>query len=114
MKNFILIILSLLILSITSYSQDEERLCGTISGSVIDNHTKAKLQGVNVYLMGTKLGASTDSSGEFTIKDVPVGTYALRASLLGYSDLIRTDIVVTNIKSVVVLFELIESTVEFG
>jgi len=114
MKNFILIILSLLILSITSYSQDEERLRGTISGSVIDNHTKAKLQGVNVYLMGTKLGASTDSSGEFTIKDVPVGTYALRASLLGYSDLIRTDIVVTNIKSVVVLFELIESTVEFG
>ncbi len=114
MKNFILIILSLLILSITSYSQDEERLRGTISGSVIDNHIKAKLQGANVYLMGTKLGVSTDVSGEFTIKDVPVGTYALRASLLGYSDLIQTDIVVTNIKPVVVLFELIESTVEFG
>ena len=114
MKNFILIILSLLILSITSYSQDEERLRGTISGSVIDNHTKGKLQGANVYLMGTKLGVSTDVSGEFTIKDVPVGAYALRASLLGYSDLIQTDIVVTNIKPVVVLFELIESTVEFG
>jgi hypothetical protein len=114
MKNWILIILTLLILTIKCYSEDEKRLSGIISGRVNDNHTKAILRGANVYLVGTKIGTSTNSVGEFTIKDVPVGTYALRASLLGYSDLIQADVVVTNIKPAVVFFELIESTVEFG
>jgi hypothetical protein len=43
-----------------TYSQQNDKIEGTISGYVIDNHTKANLQGANIYLIGTKLGTSTD------------------------------------------------------
>lgn len=112
-KIIIMLILSSLFLA-NLHSQEEEPLEGNISGKVIDNHTKAKLEGVNIFLLGTKSGATTDSAGSFTISGVPAGTYAVRASIIGYSDQVRTDVVVTNVKTAIVLFELIESTLELG
>ena len=37
----------------------------------------------------TPLGAATTDDGRFTIADVPVGTYTLKASLVGYSTITR-------------------------
>jgi outer membrane receptor for ferrienterochelin and colicins len=43
-----------------------------------------KLPFVNVVLEGTTKGAATDENGHFLIKDVPVGTYRLLVTSLGF------------------------------
>ena len=58
---------------------------GKISGTVTDAKTGEKLPGVNVVIEGTKLGATTNPDGFYTILNVPPGGYRLKASLVGYA-----------------------------
>lgn len=58
---------------------------GKISGTIVDSKTKEPLIGVNIILLGTTLGASSDVDGFFTILNVPPGTYNVRASYIGYT-----------------------------
>src|SRR5574342_43648 len=55
-----------------------------ISGHVTDAGSGLPLPNVNVFLANTTLGAVTDAEGWYNIRGVPVGTYELVASLLGY------------------------------
>ena len=71
------IVLLLLISSHFAYS-------GTIRGRVTDSRTGEALQGTNVVLLGTNLGAMADSSGKYTILNVPGGRWFLQTSQLGY------------------------------
>lgn len=57
---------------------------GSIKGSVKDS-TGSPLTGVNVALLKLNKGASTNADGNFTIKDVPPGTYKLRFSFIGFA-----------------------------
>jgi hypothetical protein len=50
---------------------------GKISGYVYDSQDKSPLPGANVFLKGTRLGASTDLKGQYVIQKVPVGSYTL-------------------------------------
>lgn len=66
-------------------------LCGQeaprveITGRVFDDSTSFPLQNVNVFLAHTSLGGGTDENGWFHISNVPVGSYEIVASRLGYS-----------------------------
>ncbi len=55
-----------------------------ISGRVTDVETGEPLYGATVLLVGTSMGAVTDSHGQYLIQNVPPGTYELRASYIGY------------------------------
>lgn len=57
---------------------------GKITGKISDVQTGEALPGANVLLKGTSLGASTDINGEYTIINVPDGSYTLRVSYVGY------------------------------
>ena len=57
---------------------------GKIAGKVVDNTTNEPLPGVNVFIEGTSLGASTDVYGNFSISLVPAGTHRVKASCIGY------------------------------
>ncbi len=57
-----------------------------ISGRVFDARTGVPLVGANVYLEGTQRGTSTDADGQYVISRVPIGTYTLVASMLGYKE----------------------------
>jgi len=57
---------------------------GRITGTVTDTQTKQPLIGASVALVGTTLGGITDENGRYTIANVPVGTYKLRISSVGY------------------------------
>ena len=65
---------------------------GTITGTVMDRVSNEPLPSANVLVLGTSLGASTDPDGNFTIREVPVGTYQVRATLVGYEPVILADI----------------------
>jgi TonB-dependent receptor len=56
----------------------------TIEGNIKDAKTKEALWGANVIVMGTSLGASTDKNGNYTLLNVPIGSYELRVTYIGY------------------------------
>ena len=62
---------------------------GTLTGTVIGADSEEPLPSVNVGIVDTPLGAATGTDGRFRISDVPVGTYTVKASLVGYSDVER-------------------------
>lgn len=68
---------------------------GKIVGSVVDAANNEPLPGANVIVDGTNLGAATDAEGRFVIVNVPVGTYNVSATMIGYSRLTKTDVLVT-------------------
>jgi outer membrane receptor protein involved in Fe transport len=57
---------------------------GKLSGEVVDASTNEPLVGATVIVEGTSMGAATDLNGRFVILDVAPGTYALKASAVGY------------------------------
>ncbi len=54
----------------------------SISGLVQDSSNP--LYGANVFLVGTSMGSTTDSSGNYQIIGIPVGKYRLQADYIGY------------------------------
>ena len=54
-----------------------------VSGTITDSNTGEALPGVNVVLKGTTIGASTNSSGKFSL-NVPNLTGTLQVSFIGY------------------------------
>lgn len=59
---------------------------GKIRGKVIDESTGEALPFANVYLEGTTIGGATNLDGEYVILNIPVGTYVVVASVIGYKN----------------------------
>ena len=57
---------------------------GRISGTATDSASGRPLSAVQVAIPGTRLGASTDEAGRFTIAGVADGTYTLEVRRLGF------------------------------
>ncbi len=57
---------------------------GKLSGVVTDADTGEPLPGANVVLVGTLLGTASDIDGNYFVIGVPVGTYDVTASFVGY------------------------------
>ncbi len=60
---------------------------GKISGVITDAQTKEPLVGVSVSVVGTSMGAITDANGVYNIVNVPVGTYTLKLTSVGFASL---------------------------
>ncbi|MCX6139059.1 MAG: TonB-dependent receptor [Ignavibacteriales bacterium] len=84
---------------------------GKIRGKVVDSGSKEPLIGANVALLSTTFGASTDINGDFTIVNVPAGTYTLRATFVGYSSMTISNIRVNNDLTTTLDFRLVAETV---
>ena len=89
--KFSLIITLILILNTALFAES----VGVITGKVIDADKKSPLSYANVTVVGTKLGAETDSLGQFYISNVPVGTQRVKVEFIGYLTQTKTDILVT-------------------
>ncbi len=68
---------------------------GKIAGVVKDAESGSALPGANVIIVGSTLGAACDMNGEYFIINVPVGTYDLKASMMGYQALVVQQVKVT-------------------
>ncbi|MFA7227386.1 MAG: TonB-dependent receptor, partial [Melioribacteraceae bacterium] len=87
-------------------------LKGTISGRVIDEVSNEPIPGVNIIVMDSEKGAATDLDGEFKISNLEAGNYQLRISALGYSTIIKSDIIVNNAKPTVLLIKMVGTLIE--
>ena len=86
---------------------------GKITGVAKNGESGDVLAGVNVLIDGTTLGGATDVNGRYFILNVPVGTYALKATYIGFKDYTITDVLVTIDHTTHVDFNM-ESTVIEG
>lgn len=91
-----------------------QELVGEINGIVIDLTTKKAIPYANVVVLGTNYGAATDENGKYLIKNIPLNTYRLRASVIGYTAQTITDIVLQSNKPVAVNFELLPQAIEIN
>ncbi len=57
---------------------------GSLSGYVSDGETSESLPGAHVYLPDLRLGTTTNDAGYFAISALPIGTYNVRFSYLGF------------------------------
>lgn len=99
-----LVFLSFLFLFLTGFAQ------GTITGKVIDASTREALPYVNLVVVGTQIGATTDDNGNFTINKAPFGFVKVQASYVGYQTSLSDDYLVTAEKVPYILIELKENT----
>jgi len=109
-KIFLVILFFFQIIPNYTYSQ-ENKLVGKIEGVIIDAETKAELIGANILILNSTIGAATDLDGKFVIENVPVGNYSIKISFLGYTPIIKTDIIVRSNRITSVNGELSPSSI---
>lgn len=104
MKFFLFLLFSATII----FSQNT----GTITGRAIDKSSREPLPGVNIIVMGENTGTTTDTDGNFTIKNLTPGIYSVKASFIGYNDQIKTEISVNNARPANIEFLMTTSVIE--
>ena len=57
---------------------------GTVTGLIVASTTNQPINGAQVSLEGTDLGALTNARGRFLITRVPAGTYNVQVVYVGY------------------------------
>ena len=85
---------------------------GTISGTVTDKDTGSGIKGATVTAKG--YSNTTDVNRDYTISNVPAGTYAVTASATGYYSQIQENIEVRENQTTAVNFQLIEAPDHVG
>ena len=78
--------LPIVVLALLAFAHPTLAQTGTVSGSVLDRQTGDPLVGAIIFLEGTQIGITCDVEGRFQLFDVPVGTYVLASSMIGYQD----------------------------
>ena len=94
MKHGFIVIFSLL--NLTTYCQT-----GKIRGRITNTAIESDLKYITIYLAhGDTLvkdkGANTDSLGNFTIDEIPLGQYCLLVQQLGFRDFILDSLTISN------------------
>jgi outer membrane receptor protein involved in Fe transport len=74
------LLLVMLMVPVLAYAQNT----GKLSGRVVDTSTGEGLPGASVVVQDINLGVATDVDGYYVIVGVPVGTYNVQVSFVGY------------------------------
>jgi len=83
---------------------------GTLRGTVTDARTGEPLIGATVLVLQSDYGVATDVDGRFEISGIPVETYNVQASYVGYENSTRFNVVVRSEGNQELNFELTSST----
>ena len=87
---------------------------GILNGKVTDVSNSEPLIGVNIIVVELEnTGTATDINGYFEIA-LPVGSYSLKASLIGYSTVVKTDVIVKSGTEETINIQLSSTTLELG
>ena len=104
--------LSILLILFLGASAAEVFAQGKIVGHVKDKSTGEALIGVNIIIVGSNLGAATDLEGDYTIVNVPVGQYTLKASMVGATSVSQQGVVVSTDQITRVDFQLEQTAIQ--
>ncbi len=79
---------------------------GSIKGTIVDKDSNKPLDFCNVIILGTTMGAMARNGGQFVINLVPVGTYQVKASFVGYDAQTISDVNVDANKATILEIKL--------
>ena len=92
MNKLFFLFFSFLSLSILSFAQNT----GNLTGRVLDKNTQTPIELATVQIESLNKGSTTDSLGYFQIDKIPVGTYNILISYLGYKTYTLYNVVVSS------------------
>jgi hypothetical protein len=87
---------------------------GNLEGIVVDESNKNPLIGVNIYILNKNTGTTTNEKGNYYFKDLPVGTYTIQFSYIGYEKVIKTDIIIRSKRTTYLNIQMQTSSVELN
>lgn len=101
-------------LSEKSWAQED--YTQTVTGLILDASTKRPLPFTNVMVVDSDppIGAITDTTGRFVLRNVPIGRVAIQASFIGYDPINVSEILVSTGRQTQVNIEMNESSAELG
>lgn len=112
----IFILFSICFFTLHSFAQTNASYSSNIRGKVIDAESQTPIPGANITVVDmdgkVNIGSMSDFDGEFTIQNLPVGRYTIKASFLGYKPEIKRNILVQSGKELYLIFELTEMVVK--
>lgn len=108
MRSILIIFLACLLLPWSLHAG----ITGKIAGRVLDSSTGEPLPGANVIIVGTVMGAATDIDGYYYVLNIPVGTYEVQATVIGYEPLLQTEVKVSVDLTTTVDFSLKPTVIE--
>jgi len=98
-----LIPIFILLTSIPVFSQN-----GSMNGIVTSKATGETIPGVNIYLLGTTIGASSDLDGNYTVNYIPAGAYSVVASFISYKSDTINNVKIEKGKNTILNFKIEE------
>lgn len=90
-----------------------EKTDANIKGHVIDKKTSEHLPYITVSLKGTTIGVTTDATGHYLLKNLPLGKFTIEAKFVGYQTQ-QFDIELKKGKTLEINFELEESNISLN
>ena len=100
--------LIILLLLCTSSKLSLAQTTGSFQGKIIEQSTKQPVGGANIQVGNTTFGAVTDSTGAFNIEQIPVGSYPITISRIGFQTKIISEVIITANKTYYSEVELLE------
>ncbi len=85
---------------------------GSISGTILEKNTQQLLSGASISLAGTNLSAVADTNGRFRVLNIPVKSYNLVISSIGFKTFTLYNIVVSTGNENVFNIELEQETAQ--
>jgi len=102
-KIIIAIIIAVNIISIHAQNLTD----ANIIGHVLNKKTQEHLAFVSIAMKGTSIGTVSDATGHYRLKNIPVGTFTIVASYIGYESQ-EIEVTIEKNKTIEVNFELEE------
>lgn len=115
MKNYILLILCLFCVWTNARAEAPERR-GTdahIFGHVLDKNTQEHIPYATVYLKGTTVGLSTDATGHYFMRNLPIGKFTIEVVMIGYKT-VSQEVDIKERTTLEINFELEEESISLG
>jgi len=105
----IAIIVFNIVLSAGLFGQTSE--VGVLKGKVIDKITKQAIPGAAVFIKGSQIGTSTDTTGTFVFINIPERTHSIVVSYVGYQEKNVNDIQIIRNKTNYLEVEIEEAAI---
>lgn len=95
--------------TLTTIGLQAQPITQTVKGTVLDKASEKPLAGVSVTVAGLSTGVTTDSAGNYTLVNVPVGRQRISFTSVGYKPVSIPEVLVTGGKQVILDVSLEES-----
>lgn len=84
--KFALLVLYVMLLPFLAQANviQQARTDANIYGHVIDKQNGEHLPYISIFVKGTMIGTTTDASGHYFLKNLPIGTLSIEVKSIGY------------------------------